>query len=86
MFRCMRTTLTLDDDVAALLVRARRTRGAPLKQVVNDALRAGLRELVAPPTPAKPFMTRSVSLGRCLVGSIDDVADALAVAEGESFR
>jgi hypothetical protein len=82
----MRTTLTLDDDVAALLVRARRTRRAPLKQVVNDALRAGLRELVAPPTRAKPFTTRSVSLGRCLVGSIDDVANALAVAEGESFR
>ncbi len=86
MLRCMRTTLTLDDDVAALLTRARRTRKAPLKRVVNDALRAGLRELVTPPAPVRPFVTRSVSLGRCLVGSIDDVAEALAVAEGESFR
>ena len=86
MIRCMRTTLTLDDDVTALLARARRVRKAPLKQVVNDALRAGLRELVAPPAATRPFVTRSVSLGRCLLGSIDDVAEALAVAEGESFR
>jgi hypothetical protein len=82
----VRTTLTLDDDVAALLARARRARQAPLKQVVNDALRAGLRELAAPPAARQPSVTRSVSLGRCLVGSLDDVAEALAVAEGESFR
>jgi hypothetical protein len=86
MIRRMRTTLTLDDDVAALLARARRARRAPLKQVVNDALRTGLRELVATPAARQPVVTTSVSLGRCLVGSIDDVAEALAVAESESFR
>jgi hypothetical protein len=82
----MRTTLALDDDVAALVERARRMRKASLRHVVNEALRLGLRELVTPPPPRGPFTTRSVSLGRCLVGSIDDVAETLAVAEGESFR
>lgn len=82
----MRTTLTLDDDVAALVEGARKARQAPLRQVVNEALRLGLRDLVAPPVRRKPARTRSVSLGHCLVGSIDDVADALAIAEGESFR
>jgi len=38
----MRTTLTLDDDVAAELRRMVRTTGRPFKQVVNEALRVGL--------------------------------------------
>ena len=38
----MRTTITLDDDVAAQLRRLARETGRPFKQVVNDALRAGL--------------------------------------------
>lgn len=86
MLWCMRTTLALDDDVAVLVERARKMRKAPLRQVVNEALRLGLRDLMAPPPPGKPFTTRSVSLGQCLVGSIDDIAETLALAEGESFR
>ena len=40
----MRTTLTLDDDLAGLLkVRARRL-GIPFKEVVNRAIRTGLGE------------------------------------------
>jgi hypothetical protein len=38
----MRTTLTLDDDLAAKLRQRARERDVPFKQVVNDALRAGL--------------------------------------------
>jgi hypothetical protein len=38
----MRTTITLDDDLAAQLRRIARETGRPFKQVVNDALRAGL--------------------------------------------
>ena len=38
----MRTTLTLDDDVAALLQQAVRQTGRSFKEVVNDALRTGL--------------------------------------------
>jgi hypothetical protein len=30
--------------------------------------------------------TEAVSLGRCLIGDLDNVAEALAVAEGEAFR
>jgi hypothetical protein len=35
----MRTTLTLDDDVAAAIERLRRARGANLKDIVDDAQR-----------------------------------------------
>jgi hypothetical protein len=39
----MRTTVTIDADVEALLKKAMRERGVPFKQVLNDAVRDGLR-------------------------------------------
>lgn len=44
----MRTTLTLDPDVAQLLEREAARRGTTLKQVVNDALRRGLAPAATP--------------------------------------
>ena len=38
----MRTTLTLDDDLAATLKEQARRADQPFKQVVNDTLRRGL--------------------------------------------
>ena len=82
----MRTTLTLDDDVSVLLERVRRERKTTLKPVVNEALRLGLLTMNAPAPKGRAFKTRSVNLGRCLLGNLDDVGEALAVAEGERFR
>ena len=82
----MRTTLTLDDDVAAKIERLRKTRNKSLKVLVNEALREGLKQLAAPPKRRVPFRTEAVDLGRCLIGNVENVAEALAVAEGESFR
>jgi hypothetical protein len=82
----MRTTLTLDDDVAAALEQLRRKRDASLRDLVNEALREGLKQMTGRPAPRAPLRTRSVSLGACRIGNVDNVADALAIAEGESFR
>ena len=82
----MRTTLTLEDDVAARLERLRKARKQSFKDIVNEALRTGLREMDRPSRSPAPFRTRTVDLGRCLMGAIDDIADVLAVADGESFR
>lgn len=82
----MRTTLTIDPDVAAALKRLRKQRDVRFKQAVNDALREGLRRLEETSKPRKPFKTRTVALGRCRIGSVDNVADALAIAEGDDFR
>ena len=82
----MRTTLTLDADVAALLRRIQHTHGRSLEAVVNDALRQGLRQMIAPSCPPAHYRPPSVDLGRCLVGSLDDVAEVLAVAESGQFR
>ena len=46
---CMRTTLTLDDDVAEALKDRSRQMDRPFKQVVNDALRRGLSPGVTEP-------------------------------------
>lgn len=33
-----------------------------------------------------PYRTPAVSLGRCLMDSLDDVTEALAIADGERGR
>ncbi len=82
----MRTTLTIEDDVAAIIQRLRERRKASLKTVVNEALRQGLKQLQTPSRPQRRRRTTVVSLGSCLPGNLDDVAEALAIAEGENFR
>ena len=81
----MRTTLTIDDDVAAEIERLRREREQNLKEVVNDALRLGLREMRSRPKRRKAFQTKTYDMGPPLV-SIDNVAEAIAYAEGEDFK
>ena len=82
----MRTTLTLDTDVAALLRRAHLAHGGSFQAIVNEALRHGLRQMTAPSPRSAHYRTPTVDLGRCLAGSLDDVAEVLAVAEGERYR
>ena len=47
----MKTTLTLDDDVADFLREQCRLQDKPLERVVNETLRRGM-ETPAPPEPA----------------------------------
>ena len=82
----MRTTLSLDEDVAAQLDRLRKARGGSLKALVNEALRRGLKQMLSRKRQSKPFRTEAVELGRCRIGNLDNVAEALSVAEGESFK
>jgi hypothetical protein len=76
----MRTTLSLEDDVAALLEQMRKTRGATFKQVVNDALREGLARLSLPVEP-QAFRTQPVDLGNCYYPNLDNVWDVLDEVE-----
>lgn len=82
----MRTTLTLDDDVAARLQRVREERRLPLKQLVNEALRRGLAVLDGPPPARRGPATSPVSLGGALLPNVDDLSETLAIAEGDSRR
>lgn len=82
----MRTTLTLDKDVAAALERLRKTSDASFKKLVNEALRRGLSELGKHTKPRRVFRTRTVDLGRPLVAGVDNIAETIAVAERETFK
>lgn len=83
----MRTTITLDDDLAIRLERYRGRLGESFKRALNDVVRAGLGQLEEQ-TDVKHEIryTQPLRLGRRLAGSIDDISEALAVAEGEDFR
>jgi hypothetical protein len=52
---CVRTTLTLDPDVARLVDEAAHRARTSRKQVINDALR---RELSQPPSRQEPYHLR----------------------------
>jgi len=83
----VRTTLTLDEDVAADLRRIQRLTGHSWKQAVNDALRAGLASLEAAPGERRPVArTPSVHLGRPRIGDISDVHGVLSVVEEDDRR
>jgi plasmid stability protein len=78
----VRTTLTLDDDVAVKLKAAAKSRS--FRAVVNEALRAGLAALEKKRVPPrKPYRTRGFDLGPSLVGSLDNVEEVLSRVEGE---
>jgi hypothetical protein len=82
----MRTTLTLDEDVAIRLDALRRSRRLPWKEVVNQALRAGMdcQEGVRS-TGNRPFCQKTFRLQPRLP-DLDDVSTVLATAEGEDWR
>ena len=80
----MRTTLTLDDDLARLLRDYCRQRRQSFKQAVNQAVRAGLGVLTAKaPQRRQRYRVKSVSLGTPRLPDLDNIAEVLAVAEGE---
>ena len=54
----MRTTLTLDDDLAARLKRVAHQRGTSFKQVVNDLLRRGLSTPDPSLRPSRAFRVK----------------------------
>jgi hypothetical protein len=80
----VRTTLTIDDDLAAQIDQLRRSRDASLKGVVNDALRRGLRQMSGGRRSRKVFRTRTFDAGAARYSNLDNVAEALA--DGEAFR
>jgi hypothetical protein len=73
----VRTTLTLEKDVALALRQEARRSGRPLKRIVNETLRAGL---AARRTPAvRRYRLTPVSLGGVVPGI--DLHKALRLAE-----
>jgi hypothetical protein len=86
MVLSMRTTLTLDDDLAGLLKERARELGIPFKEAVNRTIRAGMGENAAtrshpaPKTISHSFGFRpGIDLDK--LGQLADELEAEAVAE-----
>ena len=77
----MRTTLTIDDDVAALLKREMRKSGEPFKQIVNRAIRAGLTTSKA--ASKKPFKVKPFNLKLPPFTKVEELLEQL---EGPDYR
>lgn len=73
----MRTTITLDDDVAALIESERARTGESFRAVVNRLLRRGVRAAPSPPAPLLPRLP-----GRPLL-DVSDVSALLAALDDE---
>ena len=82
----MRTTLTLDDDVAAKLKAESRRLGRPFREVVNETLCFGLagRRLAK---ERQGFKITARDLGDLKPGlSLDNVAELIEQVEGSLHR
>ena len=78
--------MTLEDDVAAALERLRRSRNASLKDLINEALRRGLKDMSNRTKRRERLRTRSVTLGQLRMADVDNIGEALAVAEAEAHK
>jgi hypothetical protein len=77
----VRTTLTLDDDVAKMLEKEVRRTGDSFKEVVNETLRLGLA--AAKQQPRKPFVVKPWNLG---LPPFEKVEELLEYLEGPEHR
>jgi plasmid stability protein len=73
----MRTTLTIEDDLARALKRRAQETGRSFKSLVNEALRAGLEEIASEPV-CRPYRLESVAMGQVTTGLDMDKALLLA--------
>jgi len=81
----IRTTITLDDDVATMLRAIHEKEKKTFKQVVNEVLRLGIMEKQPDSEKLAHYETPLLQTGPCLYPNLDSVADILAAAEKEDY-
>ena len=82
----MRTTLTIDDDVAYSLRKLQESDPRkPFKKIVNDALRKGL-ESNLPNPKRKPFKVKAMNMGLRKDLNFDNIEEVLDILEGPNRR
>jgi hypothetical protein len=82
----MRTTLTLDDDVAAKLKTESQRAGRPFREIVNETLRRGLESRRAT-AQRRAFKVAARDLGNLRPGlSLDNIAELIDHVEGSLHR
>jgi len=81
----VRTTLNLDDDVLEKARKIADKSDRPFREIINEALRAGLRTVATPPD-VKPYVTQARKMGLKAGRNLDNVQELLSQIEGEEFR
>ena len=82
----MRTTLTLDDDVAIRLAELQTALGQSFKDVVNQTLRVGLERRARPATPPTRFTVKARKMGVRQGLNYANVGELLELLEGAAHR
>lgn len=80
----MRTTLTLDNDVADLTRAIAERTGQPFRAIINNALRRGLPQL-RQPAQLPPYRTKPHKMGPPLT-PLDNIQEVPSRPEGENAR
>jgi hypothetical protein len=79
-----RTTLTLEDDVAERLLEESRRTGKTFKDVVNEAIRAGLDRRASSDLP--PFKVKARAMNARPGFDFDDIEGLIERLEGPLHR
>jgi hypothetical protein len=83
----VRTTLTLDEDVAERLKGEVRRSGKPFRAVVNECLRLALSSRTTGKAKEPPFVVCTRDLGALRPGlTLDNIGDLLEATEGPLHR
>lgn len=82
MMLSMRTTLTIDDQVMQELREVALRRRKPMKMVLNEALRQGLRQLRQPVSPRK-YKSAVFSLGHPPAVNLDKALTLASALEDD---
>ncbi len=83
----MRTTITLEEDIAARLNALQRQTGQSFKDIVNETLRAGLeRHSGKRAAPRKRFKVQARRLGQHAGLNYANVGELLEQIEGTKHR
>lgn len=80
----MRTTVTLDDDVAAKLKERIRRSGESFKKALNEVLRLGLN--VSRTVKRRPFRVEARALHLRPGMALDNIAELLEQIDGPEHR
>jgi hypothetical protein len=82
---CIRTTVTLDDDVAARVKRESQSRGASFRDTLNDLLRAALLDAGNKPR-RRTLSIKPSHMGHKPGLNYDSIESLLEYGEGEGHR
>ncbi|MDX2033904.1 MAG: hypothetical protein SF339_24740 [Blastocatellia bacterium] len=82
----MKTTLTIDDDIAARLAKAQRKTGLTFKEIVNQTLRQGVERRPASLRKIPRVVVKARPMGRIPGLNYANIGELLEHLEGSTHQ